>query len=752
MRYIVLVSLHQQKKVECNVYGSWYFRVSWYLAGWLYTMKSNALKRVSRLRRWPYFAAVFTGFLFLIALFAVLPAISQNGGIRELRMLSFDRSSATSVHFSATSENGNETSRVDFEVDIFSYTQGVNFSSGVRSGERDVSHPGNFGIYISHWQPVGDDAIIRVRATAYDVQDRMLGSRVENYQYETTSPQIDNISVKVQSSAADQPDKIGLSIRVSDASEVRSIGARVYGVSLIDLARVGGVIQEAAQNGFLTSEQSVIPAKGASETTIIFEALPTPSGVTVSQMPDGLVIADVVVTDVWGNTTNRNWYTRTQEAAPLSFDSIKIVPNPLVLRGSTSSIQLIAVGTLPDGREFSLTGNAFDVRFSINNPQIALVTEGGYVLARSNGAATLSAVYNGYTTSAPIQIMDAGTLDEICFESDSNASLPWSQRCHARNSTMVFSHVGMQKSLYVLGRYSDGVIANLNNAVFETFFLSSSPSSVSIDEKGLAIGKISTLTNNDVTITAQNSQCTLSDGDSSSACSASIKVHVSDASPSVKYVATIPDSYPSVESEEGRAVFLQEWEKANKYSFAERKDDRFRQLRKVAMCGLLEEKCPASTQEMLRNILDDFNGHSIRDCVDVEAFMGLDNWRKVFPEHWTQIWRNIASIYMKKIVEKEYFQKCYEATDKGFSHSLDEHFWKGYYSTFANVLHNVCDFSLAEEMLGAARPYVDTAELKNNKEFVKRIQLGIPDPTGSAREGCEIKKRQGLLPETLDSP
>jgi hypothetical protein len=193
---------------------------------------------------------------------------------------------------------------------------------------------------------------------------------------------------------------------------------------------------------------------------------PTIASVTATGSVTGKVVGAAQLSAAYQGITGVASVTVAQPALL----SIAVAPNPSSLPlGETQPLQ--ATGTYSDGSTQNLTQTA---TWSSSPPTIASVNTQGVVSGLAIGAAQLSAVYQGVTGSATVNVVKPALLSITV--SPNQSSLP----------------VDESKQLQANGNFSDGSIQNLTQSVT---WASSAPTIATVSASGTAAAvKIGTAT------------------------------------------------------------------------------------------------------------------------------------------------------------------------------------------------------------------------------------------------------------------
>ncbi len=106
---------------------------------------------------------------------------------------------------------------------------------------------------------------------------------------------------------------------------------------------------------------------------------------------------------------------RVAEDLEAGFLSLRLVPEEISLWGHDASQQVLVLGKYSDGLERDLTGRS---RFSIADPDLAVVNQQARVKALAEGETTIRVEVGGKSASAPIRIQEAQIVRPFSFARD----------------------------------------------------------------------------------------------------------------------------------------------------------------------------------------------------------------------------------------------------------------------------------------------------------------------------------------------
>ena len=100
---------------------------------------------------------------------------------------------------------------------------------------------------------------------------------------------------------------------------------------------------------------------------------------------------------------------------PAELLSLRLAPDNATLWGAKASQQFLALGQYSDGLERDVTA---EVQFSVSQPQIAEMEEGGRLVALADGAAALTASFGRHTATTKLRVADLDEKRSFSFARD----------------------------------------------------------------------------------------------------------------------------------------------------------------------------------------------------------------------------------------------------------------------------------------------------------------------------------------------
>jgi hypothetical protein len=85
--------------------------------------------------------------------------------------------------------------------------------------------------------------------------------------------------------------------------------------------------------------------------------------------------------------------------SPAQITKVEVHPTTVTLHGQDDSHQLIITGHVGDGRLQDLTG---DVKYDVEDPQVARITSAGHIVPLANGSTKITARYGNHTAAATV--------------------------------------------------------------------------------------------------------------------------------------------------------------------------------------------------------------------------------------------------------------------------------------------------------------------------------------------------------------
>lgn len=255
-----------------------------------------------------------------------------------------------------------------------------------------------------------------------------------------------------------------VSLQVQTRGALARAEATILGVNAGSLRAANGNVKEVRGGAFVTSTKLV----GQLSPTGVSWTLPA-----VADIPfDGVVIADVMLEDVFGRRMHKSLVEFTGDALDTLLD-LSIQPSSVLLRGGLGSrvrIGLTANFSLAGPVPVSAPTAGLELR--CRDEAVCAVTEIGEVVARGNGTTTLDVTYAGEHREVPVVV-------------DSNAQVTALSLVPA---SLDLSRVGATGRLIATATLSTGTTVDVSPAVLGSVWTSDDVSVATVSPDGLVTG------------------------------------------------------------------------------------------------------------------------------------------------------------------------------------------------------------------------------------------------------------------------
>ncbi|HEX4384504.1 MAG TPA: Ig-like domain-containing protein, partial [Myxococcales bacterium] len=294
-----------------------------------------------------------------------------------------------------------------------------------------------------------------------------------------------------------------LLLQTGTSGPVAQAQASIVLLSAQQLRAVGGDLGK-AQSSAIINVSGLSARPSASAPNQISFSIP----VDLSQLPaDGVVIADLTLTDPFGRTVHDSAVEFTGAAEFDSLVGISVQPSSVALtQGFGQRVPLQTTARFAVAGPVLLNQNGAGILYTSGNTDIVGTSALGDVIARQNGETDVTVSYGGLSTTVHVVVDSNATLDHL----------------ELTPAAPVISHVGGTVQLHLDGVLSTGIRPDLTSAGAGTLWSSSDKTVLVVSADGLVTSRRP----GSAVITAQNGPQTIA-----------VRVEALDAPPTVSLIA-----------------------------------------------------------------------------------------------------------------------------------------------------------------------------------------------------------------------
>ncbi|MBS2024378.1 MAG: hypothetical protein JST92_18415, partial [Deltaproteobacteria bacterium] len=201
-----------------------------------------------------------------------------------------------------------------------------------------------------------------------------------------------------------------LLLRVPTNGPVAQGTAAVSLFSAQALRTVGGNLQRAHASAIIDAP-SLSARPEVNTPGLITFSVP----VDLTTLPgDGVVVADVQLTDPFGRSVHTSTVEFTSAAEFDTLLGISVSPTSIALtQGYGQRVPLTVTARFAISGAVQLTRTGQGVGYSSRNPDVAGTSPAGDVIARQNGSTDVDVTFGGFTASVPVVVDSDATLDHL---------------------------------------------------------------------------------------------------------------------------------------------------------------------------------------------------------------------------------------------------------------------------------------------------------------------------------------------------
>ncbi|HEX8435509.1 hypothetical protein, partial [Archangium sp.] len=244
---------------------------------------------------------------------------------------------------------------------------------------RDYAGAVPFHLLVPFQKPFPADGVLEITARPVLATGSLPPQQVVKFDANKPPPSFRESPVSVRS----VPEQGGILVEVAYTGDVADAELSLLGASGLELRTVHGSLADAEPKAFaLTRRMKAHPRSDTPGRVQFF----VPSLASTSIPPDGVVIADVSLRDAFGRAvhTSAVEFTSGTDFDPLL--GLVLRPSPLLLSdGFGQREQLSVTGRFAIAGEVDLSGPFKGVTYRSLNEEVVGVTQGGEVIARTNG-------------------------------------------------------------------------------------------------------------------------------------------------------------------------------------------------------------------------------------------------------------------------------------------------------------------------------------------------------------------------------
>ncbi|MCP4503763.1 MAG: hypothetical protein GY822_27880, partial [Deltaproteobacteria bacterium] len=258
----------------------------------------------------------------------------------------------------------------------------------------------------------------------------------------------------------------------TDRAQVQRVVLTLTGTSAIRLREVGGNVRKALNGAFAVARNQVFfdVVEGDGKVSV---RVPRLAGQSIP--PDGVVVMDATIEDVFGRTSQKSSVAFTSESGFDQLLTLSVFPEDLFLsQGYGQQVILQVKGNFMVAGEVNLTGSSKGVSYEVQSSSaesVITVTSSGMVVARNPGTATVTLSYGDVSETMEVTVAPGSELTGLDI-------LPPSPTIEG---------VGGALQLRLQGTLSDASTVDLSLSALGTIWSTSAPEIIAVDVNGYAI-------------------------------------------------------------------------------------------------------------------------------------------------------------------------------------------------------------------------------------------------------------------------
>ncbi|MEJ2063568.1 MAG: Ig-like domain-containing protein [Reinekea sp.] len=218
-------------------------------------------------------------------------------------------------------------------------------------------------------------------------------SHHESFSVESNLPSLEFNSVSITGTSQDQ--WLELHLNANDDVDITSVSVDVLGLRASVLAEVGGVVDDAANSAFAsTNGYQVIVPHQESQTEFVLR-VPVDESLSASEIQhDGVVLIDAQAKDASGNVASFNRIAFTGEDVQEGIQGVRVEPDTLVLTNALEQRQLSTIVDFEFRGEVRLNTQTSGLSYSSSDTSKVLVTDEGVVFPLQETSEPVAVIVN----------------------------------------------------------------------------------------------------------------------------------------------------------------------------------------------------------------------------------------------------------------------------------------------------------------------------------------------------------------------
>ncbi|HYR20024.1 MAG TPA: Ig-like domain-containing protein, partial [Myxococcales bacterium] len=258
-----------------------------------------------------------------------------------------------------------------------------------------------------------------------------------------------------------------LTVSLSYSGSLSRSDVAVMGTAASRLRAVGGNLKAAAAGAFANANLSIRPR--TPDGTLSF-SVPLQAGTSIP--PDGVVVVDAALVDAFGRVVHSSAVQFTGSGAFDQLLSLSASPSPVLLTLPFQRAPLAVSASFLLGGTADVSGPDKGVQYTSRNPDVALVTAGGEVVAQSRGETDVDVAFGKSSVSVHVIVDPSATVDHL----------------EISPALAHIDHVGGTATVKLTGILTTGSAVDLTGMP-GCGFASSDPATISIDDRGTATAR-----------------------------------------------------------------------------------------------------------------------------------------------------------------------------------------------------------------------------------------------------------------------